>query len=237
MPLKIRWFPPSWVQLQAGHSLLYIDPAYLQTYFTSHPGHIQFTGWPDAVDGLPEKLEAGDLILVTHHHKDHAKKVTIDRLTHPGTRLIAPQVCLKELGPDFQVVRAGEEVVFKDGTIRVVQAYNMETGSSTRKIHHKNQGVGYLVTVAGKTVYHAGDSDFIPEMLELGKVDVALLPIGGTYTMDIEEAVRAACAIHPAVVIPVHYLDADPQQFKQKLESLSDTRVVCLKTGEEYLLQ
>ena len=236
MPLQIRLFPPSWVQLRTGDSLLYIDPAYLQTSFIGHPGHIQFSGWPGAVDGLPEKLEAGDLILVTHHHKDHAKKVTIDRLTHPGTRLIAPKSCLKELGPDFYVVQAGEEVAFVDGTIRVVQAYNMESGSSTRKIHHKNQGVGYLVTAAGKTVYHAGDSDFIPEMLELGSVDVALLPIGGTYTMDVEEAVRAACAINPAVVIPIHHLEADPMEFKRKVESQSDTCVILLQTGQEYCL-
>jgi L-ascorbate metabolism protein UlaG (beta-lactamase superfamily) len=233
MPLQIRLFPPSWVQLQAGHTMLYIDPAYLQTYFSSHPGHIR----PDQMDGLPEELEAGDLILVTHHHKDHAKKVTIDRLTHPGTIVIAPKSCLKELGPGFRRVRAGEEVEYRDGTIRAVQAYNTETGSSTRKIHHKNQGLGYLVTAAGKTVYHAGDSDFIPEMLELGRVDVALLPIGGTYTMDIDEAVRAAGAINPAVVIPMHYLDADPMEFKQKLESISDIRVVCLPCGEKFQLQ
>ena len=236
MPLQIRWFTPSWVQLRTGDTLLYIDPAYLQAHFTSHPGHIQFSGWPDPIDGLPDNLEAGDLVLVTHHHKDHAKKITVDRLKHAGTLVIAPKSCLKELGPGIRIVQAGEEIQFKDGHIRVVQAYNTESGSSTRKIHHKNQGVGYLVSAGGKTVYHAGDSDLIPEMLGLGKVDVALLPIGGTYTMDIEEAVQAALTINPQVVIPIHHLEADPLEFKRKVESQSDTRVILLQSGQEYCL-
>ena len=167
MTLQIRWFPPSWVQLRTGDSLLYIDPAYLQTYFTGYPGHIQFTGWPGVMDGLPEKLEAGDLILVTHHHKDHAKKVTIDRLTHPEHASDRPEELPQGAGHRFSCCAGRGRSGLQDGNIRVVQAYNMEPGKSTRKIHHKNQGVGYLVTTAGKTVYHAGDSDFIPEMLEL----------------------------------------------------------------------
>ena len=74
--------------------------------------------------------------------------------------------------------------------IKVVDAYNTPQGSSTRKLHKKGNCVGYVITIEGKTIYHAGDTDFIPEMKELGKIDVALLPIGGKFTMDIEEAVK-----------------------------------------------
>jgi len=95
-------------------------------------------------------------------------------------------------------------------------------------VHHKGEGVGYLLTVNGKTIYHAGDTDFIPEMRGLGDVDVALLPIGGTFTMDIEEAIEAVVAIKPKIVIPMHYLKANPQEFKKKLEAKSNIKVIDL---------
>ena len=89
----------------------------------------------------------------------------------------------------------------------------------------------------GKTIYHAGDTDFIPEMKELSDVDVALLPIGGTFTMDIQEAVEAAIAIKPKIVIPMHNFKADPKEFKDKVEARSDIKVVPLKIGEVYHLK
>ncbi len=90
------------------------------------------------------------------------------------------------------------------------------------------------MTVEGKTIYHAGDTDVIPEMGELGAVDVALLPIGGTFTMDTQDAVDAAIAINPGIVIPMHYLKADPEEFKNKVEARSDIKVVPLRIGEVY---
>jgi L-ascorbate metabolism protein UlaG (beta-lactamase superfamily) len=86
----------------------------------------------------------------------------------------------------------------------------------------------------GKTVYHAGDTDFIPEMRQLGHVDVALLPSGGTYTMDNAEAAEAALAINPAVVIPMHRWDTKPDEFKKIVEASSKIKVVALEKGEEY---
>ena len=99
--------------------------------------------------------------------------------------------------------------------IKVVDAYNTPQGSSSRKRHKKGNCVGYVITIEGKTIYHAGDTDFIPEMRELGRIDVALLPIVGKSTMDIKEAVQAVIAIKPTLVIPMHmhHLKADPQEF------------------------
>jgi L-ascorbate metabolism protein UlaG (beta-lactamase superfamily) len=76
MPISIKWFPPSWIQISAQNKLIYIDPAYLKTYFKNYPKRIEFSSWPEPIDGLPEELEKADLILVTHHHKDHCKRVT-----------------------------------------------------------------------------------------------------------------------------------------------------------------
>nr|QNO54078.1 hypothetical protein GHMFPJCE_00005 [Methanosarcinales archaeon ANME-1 ERB6] len=94
-----------------------------------------------------------------------------------------------------------------------------------------------MITLNGKTIYHAGDTDFIPEMKELSDMDVALLPIGGTFTMDIQEAVEAAIAIKPKVVIPMHNFKSDPKEFKDKVEARSDITVVPLKIGEVYHLK
>jgi L-ascorbate metabolism protein UlaG (beta-lactamase superfamily) len=236
MSTQLRWFPPSWLQLKNRGRIIYVDPAYLRTHFTKYPKRIEFARWPDPIDGLPEELEQADIVLVSHSHKDHCKGLTVNRLRRDDTLIVAPKRCTKELGKDVRVIRPGEEMTFTEITIKAVDAYNTEAGSSTRKIHHKGDGVGYLVMVDGKTIYHAGDTDFIPEMRELGAVDLALLPIGGTYTMDIQEAVEAAILIKPRAVIPMHRSKADPHEFKTELEAKSDCKVILLSIGDVYLV-
>jgi L-ascorbate metabolism protein UlaG (beta-lactamase superfamily) len=98
MSISIKWFPPSWIQINVQNKVIYIDPAYLKTYFTNYPQKIEYSSWPDPIDGLPENLEKADMILVTHHHKDHCKRVTVDRLRRSDTAVIAPERCVKELG-------------------------------------------------------------------------------------------------------------------------------------------
>ncbi|RCV63957.1 L-ascorbate metabolism protein UlaG, beta-lactamase superfamily [Methanophagales archaeon] len=237
MHISKKWFPPSWFQIKIKDKIIYIDPAWMRTYFTKYPKKIEFSKWPDPIDGLPEELEKADVILITHHHKDHCKSVTVNRLKDADTLVVAPKHCIKELGKDIRVIAPGDEISFCDITIKAVDAYNTEQGSSTRKVHHKGDCVSYLMTVEGKTIYHAGDTDYIPEMRELGKVDVALLPIGGTFTTNIQEAVEAAIAIKPGIAIPMHRLKADPEEFKDNLEARSDIKVVPLKIGELYHLK
>jgi L-ascorbate metabolism protein UlaG (beta-lactamase superfamily) len=115
-------------------------------------------------------------------------------------------------------------------------AYNTKEGSSTQKVHHKGIGFGYRITANGKTIYHAGDTDFIPKMKQIGPIDMALLPIGGTYTMDINKAVKAAMTIKPATVIPMHHLKSNPQEFQKKFKSPSDIKVLLPQIGETYQL-
>ena len=203
----------------------------MRTFFKNYPKKIEFSKWPDIIDGLPEKLEKANIILITHSHKDHCKRVTVDRLKHQDTFVVAPKRCIKELGRDIEIIASNEEKKFKDVKIKAVEAYNTIQGSSTRKIHHKGYGVGYMINIDGKTIYHAGDTDLIPEMRKLGQIDVALLPIGGTFTMNLEEAVKAAQAIKPKIVIPMHNYRVDPQEFKDKLESKSNIETVLLKIG------
>lgn len=218
MSLTLKWFPPSWVQIKTPEATAYIDPSYMRTYYRSHPSRIEFSTWPDPIDGLPEELEPADLILLTHDHKDHAKDVTINRLRKKDTLVIGPARCRKKLGSWVSTIEPEETASCRDLSIKAVHAYNTPEGNSTKKAHHKGNGVGYLVRGSRKTIYHAGDTDIIAEMATLGKVDLALLPIGGTYTMDMDEAVEAAAVIRPELVLPMHHLRNDVQAFKIRLE-------------------
>jgi L-ascorbate metabolism protein UlaG (beta-lactamase superfamily) len=189
------------------------------------------------MDGLPEAdLPKADIILVTHHHQDHIKTATINRLATARTAILAPIKCAGLLGRKFTAVRPGNEFVKSGIRIKAVFAYNTPTGRSTRKVHHKGECVGYLITVSGKTIYHAGDSDFIPEMKQLGKVDIAFLPIGGTFTMDAREAAEAASAIQPGIVVPMHWMRAIPDDFAQRIKPLSKITARVMKTGDEIVL-
>ena len=236
MSVALKWFPPSWIQINTQDRLIYIDPAYLKTHFKNYPQKIEFSSWPDPIDGLPEEMETADLILVTHHHKDHCKRVTLDRLRRPETLVIAPGRCARELGEDFKKIEPGNRLNLDYTEIKAVPAYNTAHGRSTRKQHKKGEGVGYLLTLEGRTIYHAGDTDYLPEMQGFGRVDVALLPVGGTYTMDSGEAVDAAIALNPRVVIPMHRFDADLQMLADALETKSDIKVLQLDIGETYNL-
>lgn len=238
MSISLKWFPPSWFQIKTGNKILYIDPAYLRTNFTNYPKRIDFSKWPDTIDGLPEELEKGDIILVTHHHKDHCKGVTVTRLKKPDSLIVAPKRCVKELGKDIFVVEPGKQIDFGDIKINAVEAYNMKQGNTAKVMHKKGLGVGYVINIGDEIIYHAGDTDFIQEMKELGRVDLALLPIGGRgFTMNLAEAVHATMRIKPKVVIPMHRFEADPEQFKKQVEHKSDIKVEPLQIGEVYHLQ
>jgi L-ascorbate metabolism protein UlaG (beta-lactamase superfamily) len=236
MTIAIKWLQPSWTQIKINHKIIYIDPAYLRTYYTRYSNKIEFSKWPDPIDGLPEKLPKADIILITHDHADHCKKITVDRLRKKNTTVLGPRRCAKKIGDDLRIVEPGQEICLGKIKIKATEAYNTEEGSSTQKVHHKGNGVGYLISVKGQTVYHAGDTDFTPEMKQLGGVDVALLPIGGTYTMDIREAVKAAMEIKPAAVIPIHHLKARPEEFQKKLKSRSDIKLIPMQIGAIYKL-
>jgi len=236
MPISIKWFPPAWIQISARNLLIFIDPAYLKTYFKDYPKRIEFSSWPGPIDGLPEELEKADLILVTHHHKDHCKRVTVDRLRRADTLVVAPGRCSKDLGDNIKMIRPGERLNLDAVVIEAVQAYNTEQGSSTRKQHQKGEGVGYLITIGGRKIYHAGDTDFIPEMRELGRVDVALLPVGGKFTMDIHEAMAAAITINPEAVIPIHRFEVDLRKLTEEMAARSDIKLIPLDIGEIYCL-
>ncbi len=182
-------------------------------------------------------MEKADIILVTHSHHDHCDPSKINKICRDETSSFAPADCVTKIGGRVKSLKPGEKAVVEGIVVEAVQAYNRKRFRSPGIPYHpKGFGVGYLVTAEGKTLYHAGDTDFIPEMKVL-KVDLALLPSGGTYTMDNPEAVEAALAVNPRVVIPMHRWNTDPAEFKRGVEARSKIRVVTLKPGQEFTLQ
>ncbi len=182
-----------------------------------------------------EPTEKADIILVTHAHADHCSAEKINKVRTKDTAVFAPKQSVSKIGGIVKTLAPNEEVVIENIKVRAIEAYNTHRFKSTGKPWHpKGYGVGYLISIEDKTVYHAGDTDFIPEMKKLGHIDVALLPTGDKYTMDNTEATEAAIAINPKFVIPMHRWETDPQEFKKRVEAKSNVQVVLLKDGEEF---
>jgi L-ascorbate metabolism protein UlaG (beta-lactamase superfamily) len=235
--IEIKWFPPAWVQIRYKDSILYIDPAYLMSYYKKHPAKIEYSKWPDEIDGLPEVLPAANIILLTHQHKDHCKSVTINRISNSNTIIYGPSKCSKEIGRKLNIIKAGDTIKIRDFHITALPAYNTPEGSSIKKVHKKNSGLGYKIKINNKTIYHLGDTSLIPEMKELTEVDIAFIPIDGIFTMDIKEAVQATLTISPKIVIPIHDMGKnDPRIFKKDIESESKIKVKILGIGESIKL-
>jgi len=153
---------------------------------------------------LAEGAPAASLILITHGHHDHLSLDDIARIETPATVFVGPRDVVSELG-NRRTVTAAPGGAYDTGVVRVeaVPAYNRG-----KPFHGKDKGwLGYIVTLSsGQRVYHAGDTDAIPEMDGI-KADVALLPCGGTYTMSATEMAEAANRFKPAVLIPMHWGD------------------------------
>ena len=164
---------------------------------------------------VSRELEKADIILVTHSHFDHMDTNSIKALSKDNTVIVHPKGCKVE-GKTCEV-SIGDVINVKGVEIKAVPAYNVN-----KPYHKKGEGVGYVLKVDNIKIYHAGDTDRIPEMKEI-EVDVALIPIGGTYTMDVDEAIEATKDIKAKIFVPMHYgeigLKADPEKFKGSVEN------------------
>lgn len=149
------------------------------------------------------RWQAADLVLITHDHPDHFNAAVVRSLLKPGTRVVVP-ASVKASGGDqglaTDTVTPGASLTAGPFTLTAVRAYNLKA-----KFHPRERDwVGYLFTLDGLAIYHAGDTDLIPEMEGL-RVDLALLPAGGVFTMNPAAAARAAALVKAAVAVPMHY--------------------------------
>lgn len=168
-----------------------------------------------------------DILLISHEHSDHLSEDDIKRFTTPSTTMLASKVCedgLKRFPNEKKFVAPGTKTELGGVVVETVPAYNLNKFREPGKVFHPRQDgrVGFVVTLDGVRFYHAGDSDATPEMKALD-VDVAFLPVSGTYVMTAAEAADAAKAMKVKVAVPMHWGAivggrADAETFKKLLE-------------------
>jgi len=184
---EVAWLGHSGFRISAGGRVIYIDPY-----------------------RVPPGARKADLILITHGHYDHFSPQDVERLQKPTTEVIAPAAVAERLNGRVRSIAAGEEIDpenVRGVSVRAVAAYNTSKRDKEGRVFHPREagGVGFDLNVRGERLYHAGDTDVIPEMDSVAGVDVALLPVSGTYVMTAGEAAEAARRIQPRVAVPMHW--------------------------------
>jgi len=184
----------------------------------------------------PWKITKGsktaDIICVSHEHFDHCSKDDIAKIISPATVIVTSASGRDQLSSlasscgEIHAMAPGDTYETGGIAIRAVASYNIG-----KKFHEKSaKKLGFIVTMDGAAVYHAGDTDRIPEMDSL-KCDTALLPVSGTYVMTADEAVEAAIVIKPKVAVPMHYGDivgklSDAKRFEDALKDKVEVKIM-----------
>lgn len=176
---------------------------------------------------INDNLDKADLVLITHSHPDHCSTEDLNKIIKLNSRVVVTADCQSKIVRTdvpikIEIVEPGKEFDFGKIRISAVPAYNLD-----KNFHPKTEGwVGYVIKIDDVVIYHAGDTDLIPEMQKLtghkkqGIEFIALLPIGGKYTMNVEEALEAAKVIKPNLVIPMHY--RNPEDAKEFVKSCEE---------------
>ncbi|HEX9235537.1 MAG TPA: MBL fold metallo-hydrolase [Actinomycetota bacterium] len=148
--------------------------------------------------------EPADAVFITHAHFDHYNQEDLEKVRTDKTKFFAPEDVAAELSGDVVPVKPGDDLHLGRISARAVRAYNIVEGREQN--HPKaNNWVGYVFDLGGQSVYHAGDTDHVPE-IESVHADVAFLPVGGGgYTMDVPEAGELAKVLRPQIAVPMHY--------------------------------
>lgn len=186
---------------------------------------------------VDEAAPTADLILITHDHFDHFSRDDVLRLAGRRTTAIGPATVTEQLKGRTVSVAPGETLELDELEVTALPAYNTnKLDSSGKPFHPRDAGwLGFVLRDGGRRIYHSGDTDVIPEMDRAAGVDVALLPVSGTYVMSPLEAAEAARRIDPAVAVPMHWgtvigTEADAREFAE--EAKSNTEVVILEREE-----
>lgn len=207
--VEIKWLGNSGFKIKAD-KIIYIDPFQIQ------------------------ETEKADIILITHPHYDHCSIADISKIAKDGSIIVCHAACQSSITKlnqkiNMQLMQVGDEINVSGIKIRAFPAYNKE-----KQFHPNAEGwLGYLISINGLVIYHAGDTDFIPEMEKLtgfakkGSKLIALLPVDSKFAMNPEEAAKAAKIIKPFIAIPMHFADASDAASKEAVEFLQ----LCIAAG------
>jgi len=182
MLYNIEWFGQASIKISTGKSIIYIDPFRIKV------------------------KDAADIILITHDHRDHLDPASIANLLTEKTVIIAPSSCKEKIeelqATQTRFLNVGDFINVKNIRIEAVSAYNLKK----KQYHPKSKNyLGYILTTNGIRIYHAGDTERIPEMKNI-HCDIAMMPLGQKFTMNsVEEAAEAILDVKAKVVIPIHW--------------------------------
>jgi L-ascorbate metabolism protein UlaG (beta-lactamase superfamily) len=182
--------------------------------YLGHSGFLLTSGNKKiAIDpyNISEKTPKADLILITHSHYDHCSIKDINKIKNPNATIVIPADAQSKItkmeNVNMQIIEPGDELQFGNIKVEAIPAYNTD-----KEFHQKRDGwMGFIIKFKDVIIYHAGDSDRIPEMSKLtgygkqGNEFVALLPVSGKYVMTAEEAADVASLISPDLTVPMHY--------------------------------
>lgn len=216
--VKVHFINHASIKLEFQGKIFYFDP------------------WSEVFEKEAVDYEKADFILITHSHFDHLDPKAVKNLLKEGTVIITEKNSASELAltQNVRILEPGESMSFGKIKIEAVEAYNYKRFKAPNEpFHPKGFGIAFLLHLGNKIFYHAGDTDDIEEMRELENIEVAFLPIGGTYTMDINDALNAVSMIEPKFVVPIHYnfikgTEANPEEFKEKAKWHSHAEVLIL---------
>ena len=177
-------------------------------------------------------MPKADYIFVTHEHGDHYDANAIKQLSTDKTQLVMNKRCADMYGAGKVMERSalgtlrsaknGDKLQLNDVSVEAVPAYNITEGHT--QFHPKGRDNGYILTIDGLRIYIAGDTEDIPEMLQIKNIDIAFLPCNQPYTMTPDQLVRAAKVIKPKVLFPYHYGQTDLSGVAEKLKGI-DVRI------------
>ncbi len=210
MAITLTWLGHASFRVAAGETVVYIDP------------------WK-----LKSPAKDADLILVSHSHFDHYSAPDIKAVSKGDAPLIGAADVIKQHGAG-RVLAPGQSLELGRLTLTGVPAYN-----PAKPFHPRaNQWLGFVIAIDGRRIYYAGDTDATKEMKALTNIDLALLPVGGTYTMNASEAAEAVNTFKPARSVPYHWGDivgdkADAERFAQ----VSHGPTTILTPGQSLTLE